>query len=175
MSIRSNVIISTVTSLCVSNAVVLLLCAWLKCTPCGSRQSSFVHNAHSFEPAAIPDAAGSGPLSTPSEQPLLFPDAATLPVIVDCTRSAWISLTGPPVVPYQPGRIGIHLSTGPPFADPPYYIYRYGDTDFGVAAVAAVATPVNGGAFAVFGSKEFSMHLGSYQYEADYSFNVLIV
>ncbi len=174
MSIRSNVIISTVTSLCVSNAIVILLCAWLQCTPCGSRQSSFVHNAPSFEPAAIPDAAGSGPLSSSSLQPLLFPEAASMPVIVDFSHSEWFCFAGPPVYPYQPGRIGIHLSTGPPSADQPYYIYRYGEGTIRSSFQAIVATPLCGEAFAVFSSGEFLFETCPIRYAADYSFNTTI-
>ncbi len=174
MSIRSNVIISTVTALFVSNAVVFILCTWLQCTPCGSRQSSFVHNAPSFEPAALPETAGLCPLSTPSYQLLLNPGAAEMPLTADFIHFDRISLADPPVHSYQTGRIGVHLSTGPPFADLPYYIYKYGEGTIRFSFQGTVAASFYEGAFAVFSSGDFSFERGHIRYAADYSFNTMI-
>ena len=134
-------IISTVKALCVSNAIVLLLCAWLHYKPCSSRQSSVVHNTPSFEPAALPETAGFCPLSTPSYQLLLNPDAAIMPLTADFGHLDRVILADPPVNSYQTGRIGMHLSTGPPSAEPPYYIYRYGEGTIRFSFQAPVATP----------------------------------
>lgn len=167
-------IISTVKALCVSNAIVLLLCAWLHYKPCSSRQSSVVHNTPSFEPAALPETAGFCPLSTPSYQLMLNPDAAIMPLTADFGHLDRISMADPPVNSYQTGRIGMHLSTGPPSAEPPYYIYRYGEGTIRFSFQAPIATPLYGEAFAVFSSGEFSFETCPIRYAADYSFNTII-
>jgi len=97
-----------------------------------------------------------------------------MPVTVDLTGSEWQHFTGPPVYPYQPGRIGIHLSTGPPSAAQPYYIYRYGEGTIRFSFQVIVATPLCGGAFAVFSSGEFLIDTCPIRYAADYSFNTNI-
>lgn len=171
MSIRSNVIISTVKALFVSNAIVLLLCALLHYKPCGSRQPSVVHNAPSFEPAALPETAGLCPLSTPSAQLMLYPDAAELPLTADFIHFDWISLVDPPVTSYQTGRIGVHLSTGPPSAGLPYYIYRYGEGSIRFSFRGTAATPLCGGALVVIGRVDFSFETCPIRYAANYSSN----
>lgn len=167
-------IISTVKALCVSNAIVLLLCAWLHYKPCSSRQSTIVHNTPSFEPAALPETAGFCPLSTPSDQLLLNPGAATMPLTADFGHLDRISLADPPVNSYQTGRIGMHLSTGPPSAEPPYSIYRYGEGMIRFSFQGTVAASFYRGAFAVFSSGDFSFERGHIRYAADYSFNTII-
>lgn len=94
-----------------------------------------------------------------------------MPLTVDFIHFDWIALTDPPVNSFQTGRIGIHLSTGPPYADPPCYIYRYGDGMNRFSFPGTIATSFNGGAFAVFSSGDFSFERGHIRYAADYSSN----
>lgn len=174
MSIRSNVIISTVTALCVSNAIVLILCAWLQCSTCGSRPSSFVHNAPSFEPAALPEAAGSGPLSSSPQQRTLFPVDASMFTSVGLNLVNPIFQFDPPKPSYQYDRVGLHPGTGPPVKENTYlYIYRYpGSFEFTQKNTLS-ATAFKAGAFGFVGSFCLSaIHavMPSFGYEPDYSF-----
>lgn len=97
-----------------------------------------------------------------------------MPLTADFGHLDRVILADPPVNSYQTGRIGIHLSTGPPSADPPYYIYRYGEGTIRFSFQALVATPLYGEASAVFSSGEFLFDIGSIRYAADYSFNTII-
>jgi hypothetical protein len=173
LSIRSNVIISTVTALCVSNAIVLLLCAWLQCTPCGSRQSSFVHNAPSFEPAAIPDAAGSG-LHSSSSQRLLYPDVASIFSSEQLTNYVPIMLAEPPVPAFQLDKVDFHPGTGPPVTANSYlYIYRYTVHCTSMQKNTLRAAAFKTGAFDVVGSfSRMQSHtvIPNSRYVPDYSF-----